>query len=119
MSCDSVRAAADLFHDALDGTNCRFHPAAVPDGAVIFVNALLLDDFAANKAPFIATRFVLVTHCSDAPAPDRNEVLLAHPQLAAWSHPSRPRARPSAPARIPEPDSLPGRQQVCSEPRHL
>ncbi|KAJ1490571.1 hypothetical protein T484DRAFT_1776994 [Baffinella frigidus] len=56
MSCDSVRAAADLFHDAFDGVNCRFHPDAVPDGSVIFVNALLLADFAVNKAPFIRSR---------------------------------------------------------------
>ena len=36
--------------------NCRFHPDAVAEGSVIFVNALLLADFAANKAPFIRTR---------------------------------------------------------------
>ncbi|EKX43421.1 hypothetical protein GUITHDRAFT_110544 [Guillardia theta CCMP2712] len=84
MSCDTFRSFADLLHDALDGVNCRFHPQDVFEGAVVYVNALLLEDFFVNKHPFIRNRYILVTHCSDAGAPGAFDVYLDDPRIIAW-----------------------------------
>ena len=84
LSCNTVRSFATHLHDALDGSNCRFSPEAVASGDVVYVNALLLDDFILNKHPFIRQPYVLVTHCSDAPAPAHHEDVLNDPKLLAW-----------------------------------
>ena len=68
---------------------CHFDPADVRDGDIVYVNTFLLCVYGRVLHPLIRSRYVLITHNSDFPAPVLSPAfdfshLLNSPKLLAW-----------------------------------
>lgn len=80
VSGDTFRAMADLVFDDTG----EFEPAKAGKGAVIFVSARRLREFAAKILPRIVKKFVLITHQGDEIIDKRYLDIAEHPRVSHW-----------------------------------
>ena len=83
ISGDSFRSYADFAYDDIDSS---LNPVDVTWGSTIFVKAddPYLEDFFAKIHPFILSKYILITHNTDAPAPGRFSAYLDDDKIIAW-----------------------------------
>jgi hypothetical protein len=81
ISGDTFRYYCDLI---MDETTPMLDPKAVQEGDAIFLKTDYMPQFFRDVHPYIAYRYILVTHNSDYPAPREFGHMLDDPKMIAW-----------------------------------
>jgi len=81
LSGDTFRAVADHI---IENKDLSFSPEKILYGAIIFCKTDVLAFFFSSVHPRITSGYVLITHNSDAPVPDRFASFLDDDKLLAW-----------------------------------
>ncbi len=82
LTCNGARGLADVL---VDDSDAMFHPRRVFPGSVVFVNAFLSDIFFTLHMPFIRSKFLLITGCSDDESPGEWAAVARDPRLVWWA----------------------------------
>jgi len=80
VSGDTFRSLADYLFDETG----EFDPASAFDGAILFVGATRLSEFASMMLPRLGKKFVLLTHQGDETIDERFLDIVNHRHLSHW-----------------------------------